>query len=226
MFNQSKIDRLKKVAIAFGLVFLLIISFSVGNTIGKKQQKATQKPVKQETVKKEDNLTSATVKEFLIAQYTRKDLGENRNRYKPLVTTAMYNEMVTDEEQPVNQAYKGYVVNQVLDSADIYIDTENSSAICSVVYKNTQRTKIGTDEGALKNQTNREAIQLTFSKTGKKYLVDKIEPVTLTNLLTTDNNSYNTTVTTGSEESEEEPIEDSSTTAEKKSTEESSHEQN
>ena len=54
------------------------------------------------------------------------------------------------EKQPVNQAYKGYVVNQVLDTYKIYIDTENNEVIVDVTYKNTQRTKRNNDEGALK----------------------------------------------------------------------------
>lgn len=95
------------------------------------------------------------------------------------------------------------MVNQVLDSANIYINTEEDTAICVVTYKNTQRIKIGTDEGALKNQSNQEAVQLTFTQQGKKFLVDKLEPVTLTTLLNTDSNSYNTNVTTESNYSDQ-----------------------
>ncbi|WP_225535404.1 MULTISPECIES: hypothetical protein [unclassified Enterococcus] len=200
MYNQAKIQKLKKVGWTFGLLFLVLICFFVGLSVGKSKQKAEQKPIKQEVVEKKEGLTTDTVQKFLIAYYTRKDLGENRNRYEPLVTSSMYNELTTEEDQPVNQAYKGYVVNQVLDSADIYINEENDTAICVVTYKNTQRRKIGSDEGALKNQSNQEAVQVTFTQQGKKFKVDKMEPVTLTNLLSTDKNSYNTNVTIGSEE--------------------------
>ena len=98
----------------------------------------------------------------------QKDLGENRNRYEPLVTSAMYNELVNVEKQPVNQAYKGYVVNQVLDTYKIYIDTENNEVIVDVTYKNTNEPK-NNDEGALKNQSNQEALKLTFVKQGANF---------------------------------------------------------
>lgn len=223
MYNQEKIRKLKKAGAVFGLLFIVLIVLLIGMNIGKSQQKAQQKPIKQETVEKKKELTTDTVRDFLIAYFTRKDLGENRNRYKPLVTTSMYNELTSDEDQPVNQAYKGYVVNQVLDSADIYIDTENDTAICVVTYKNTQRTKIGSDDGALKNQSNQEALQVTFTEAGKKFLVDKMEPVTLTNLLNTDNNSYKDNVTMDSEQMLDSQV-TSTTETTNTSTEESSHE--
>ncbi|OEG18030.1 hypothetical protein BCR22_11705 [Enterococcus plantarum] len=223
MYNHDKIRKLKKAGLFLGLFFLVLLCFFVGFSVGKSKQQAAQKPVKQEVVEKKKDLTTDTVQKFLIAYFTRKDLGENRNRYEPLVTTSMYNELTTEEEQPVNQAYKGYVVNQVLDTADIYINTENDTAICVVTYKNTQRKKIGSDEGALKNQSNQEAVQVTFTKQGKRFLVDKMEPVTLTNLLNTDSNSYNTNVTTESEyfEPTQSTMTSSTTLA---TTEESSHE--
>lgn len=167
MYNHDKIRKLKKAGWTLGLLFLVFLCFFVGFSVGKNKQKSAQKPVKQEVVEKKKDLTTDTVQKFLIAYYTRKDLGENRNRYEPLVTTSMYNELTTEEKQPVNQAYRGYVVNQVLDSANIYINTEEDTAICVVTYKNTQRIKIGTDEGALKNQSNQEAVQLTFTQQGK-----------------------------------------------------------
>ncbi|MBU5519615.1 hypothetical protein KQI96_16635, partial [Enterococcus sp. S163_ASV_20] len=108
-----------------------------------------------EKTEEKETITPASVKKFLIAYYTKKDLGENRNRYKPLVTPGMYNELVAEEKQPVNQAYKGYVVNQVLDRYKIYIDSENNEVISEVSYKNTQRVKINNDDGALKNQENK-----------------------------------------------------------------------
>lgn len=223
MYNHDKIRKLKKAGWILGLLFLVLLCFFVGFSVGKNKQKSAQKPVKKEVIEKKIDLTTDTVQKFLIAYYTRKDLGENRNRYEPLVTTSMYNELTTEEKQPVNQAYKGYVVNQVLDSANIYINTEEDTAICVVTYKNTQRIKIGTDEGALKNQSNQEAVQLTFTQKGKKYLVDKLEPVTLTNLLNTDSNSYNTNVTTESNYSDQtQKTTTSSTTL--STTEESSHE--
>ncbi|MCO8259811.1 hypothetical protein [Enterococcus faecalis] len=193
MYNENKLRRVKKIgAVGIGfLVFFLVLS--VGITIGEKKQRSI--PHKQEKIEQKQELTGDTVNKFLIAFYTKKDLGENRNRYEPLVTTGMYNELVAEEKQPVNQAYKGYVVNQVLESAKIYINTENKEAICEVTYKNTQRTKINNDKGALKNQSNREAIKLTFIEQGKQYLVDKMDSVTLSNYVQKETNTYKETAT-------------------------------
>lgn len=201
MYNMEKLSRYKKIGFIGGSLLLIVLIFLIGLSVGQR---------KQVKVEKKEELTTSTVKKFLIAYYTKKDLGENRNRYEPLVTSAMYNELVNVEKQPVNQAYKGYVVNQVLDTYKIYIDTENNEVIVDVTYKNTQRTKRNNDEGALKNQSNQEAMKLTFVKQGANFLVDKMAPVTLTNELQEEQNSYNTHVVT-----KEESIKESANSGEK-----------
>ena len=202
MYDQKKILKFKKLGIVLVSIILLLAGFSVGFGMGAIKKKNTVEPVKKEVVEKKDDLTSDTVSKFLVAYYTKKDLGENRNRYEPLVTTAMFNELTAEENQPVNQAYKGYVVNQVLDSAEIYVNNEENTVICTVTYKNTQRVKQGTDDGALRNQSNQEAIKLTFLKQGKQYLVNKLEPITVSsaNPLGNERNSYKSTSNANSTE--------------------------
>ncbi|AOA04149.1 hypothetical protein [Carnobacterium maltaromaticum] len=202
MYDQKKILKFKKLGIVIVSIILLLAGFSVGFGMGAIKKKNTVEPVKKEVVEKKDDLTSDTVSKFLVAYYTKKDLGENRNRYEPLVTTAMFNELTAEENQPVNQAYKGYVVNQVLDSAEIYVNNEENTVICTVTYKNTQRVKQGTDDGALRNQSNQEAIKLTFLKQGKQYLVNKLEPITVSsaNPLGNERNSYKSTSNANSTE--------------------------
>ena len=93
-------------------------------------------------------------------------------------------------------------MNQVLDSAEIYVNNEENTVICTVTYKNTQRVKQGTDDGALRNQSNQEAIKLTFLKQGKQYLVNKLEPITVSsaNPLGNERNSYKSTSNANSTE--------------------------
>ena len=62
--------------------------------LGKRKQVNTNE--KQVKVEKKEELTTSTVKIFDCVLY-KKDLGENRNRYEPLVTSAMYNELVNVE---------------------------------------------------------------------------------------------------------------------------------
>lgn len=212
MYNQKKILKFKKLGIVFVTIILLLAGFSVGFGMGAVKQKNTVAPVKKEVVEKKKELTSDRVNKFLIAYYTKKDLGENRNRYEPLVTEAMRNELTAEENQPVNQAYKGYVVNQVLDSAEIYVNSEENTVICTVTYKNTQRVKKGTDDGALRNQSNQEAIKLTFLKQGKQYVVNKLEPITVSsaNPLGNERNTYKSTTNVKSTEKDLDSFSDSS----------------
>ncbi|HEM7547578.1 TPA: hypothetical protein U2J83_002641 [Enterococcus faecalis] len=192
MYDEVRIKRYKLIGTIIGGIILVMLLLFVVVKIGEHKQ-PKQLANQQEKTEEKETITPASVKKFLIAYYTKKDLGENRNRYKPLVTPGMYNELVAEEKQPVNQAYKGYVVNQVLDRYKIYIDSENNEVISEVSYKNTQRVKINNDDGALKNQENKEAMKLTFVKQGSQYLVDKMEPVTLTNYLQKESNTYKET---------------------------------
>ncbi|SJZ45541.1 hypothetical protein SAMN02745116_00369 [Pilibacter termitis] len=191
MYNQEKIQKYKKMGF-IGLFFLiLLLGLGVGITIGSNQTASKYQQMKQPKVEKKTNLLSeGEVKKFLIAYYTKKDLGENKHRIEPFMTTNMFQAEQESEQQPVSLAYKGYVVDQVLTDATIYIDTTNMIAICEVNYKNTQRQKINNPEGELVNQPNTETIRLTYKKEGKAFLVNKIERVTLVLPTSTNRNSY------------------------------------
>jgi len=190
MFNETKLTFVKKIGI-FGIsFFILLVGIAIGFGLGGKEHSPKKTPAPTEQKEKTTSLNAKTVNQFLIAYYTKKDLGENRNRYEPLVTSAMYTQLVKQEEAPVNQAYKGYIVNQVFDHAETYVNTDDNTAICVVYYKNTQRMKKGTDEKALFDQSNQETIKLTFQPQGNHFLVDQMEPIQLSNEVTDQNNSY------------------------------------
>jgi hypothetical protein len=196
MYDTKKIELVKKLVIVGLASLILLTGMGIGYALGNKGKTEAVKVAvsakkKAPKSKEKFDLTSETVTKFLIAYYTKKDLGENQNRYQPLMTTAMFNEQKNNEAQPINQAYKGYVVDQVFSQASIYIDNDNLQVICVVDYKNTQRTKLNNDQNALKNQHNSETIKLTFQKAGKKYLVNKLERITLdVPYLASDRNSY------------------------------------
>ncbi len=42
------------------------------------------------------------------------------------MTDSMYQETVQEEQKPVNQTYKGYVVDQAFESGSIYIDKQQT----------------------------------------------------------------------------------------------------
>ena len=189
MVDIEKLKLVKKIAAILVCLLLLIVGFLLGSTIGKKEPKQV-KIEPNESVDKEakKELTTKIVNDFLTAYYTKKDVGENKNRYEPLVSVAMFNELKAQEEQPINQAYKGYIVNQVFDRADIYVDTIKSTAVCLVNYTYTHRSEKNTDRNALLNQNESEAIKIEFQKEGKKFIVNKIDYVSLTEI---DSGGYN-----------------------------------
>ncbi len=125
-------------------------------------------------------MTEKWVKKFLIAYYTKKDLEENRNRYKEYMTEGMYNATISEEETAQNQAYKGYVVNFEFQSAQIYIDQTNEKVICYVNYTNDLLQEKDSSEGAQTDVSNTTIIQLTYSKVDKTYLVNNMSTLLIT----------------------------------------------
>lgn len=194
MYNEKKIKLLKKMGVAVAALLLFLTAFAIGSKVGNsKKEVAVNEAKNAQKAEKPKGLTEDQVNDFLVKYYTRKDLGENRNRYKPLMTDAMYTQSVTNEELPINQAYKGYTIDQVFTKSTNYIDQEHLTAICQVSYKNTQLQKLGTKKGALINQNNDATIQLTFIKQGDQYVVNNIAPVVLDIPIdTTGPNSYPT----------------------------------
>lgn len=192
MYNENKMKRVRKLLIGVSVVVALIIGFGVGSLGKKEANKEVEKPKVSET--KPTTLTEDRVKQFLIAYYTKKDLSENRNRYKPMMTEAMYKQETNQEDLPVNQAYKGYTVNQVFDSAKIYVDDTNLTAICEVTYHNTQLKEKNSIKNALKDQSNTESIKISYVKQGNDYLVNNINGVMLTDMGSTGTqNNFNET---------------------------------
>ncbi|MFK4899146.1 hypothetical protein [Lactococcus petauri] len=187
--------RVRKLLIGVSVAIALIIGFGVGSLGKKEANKEVEKPKVSET--KPTTLTEERVKQFLIAYYTKKDLSENRNRYKPMMTEAMYKQETNQEDLPVNQAYKGYTVNQVFDSAKIYVDDTNLTAICEVTYHNTQLKEKNSIKNALKDQSNTESIKISYVKQGNDYLVNNINGVMLTDMGSTGTqNNFNETEST------------------------------
>lgn len=198
MYKEKMVTMAKRMGFVLigGLIFLIGLGIGVG--IANKNNPKKESEPKKEVVAppKAKELTSKQVEDFLIAYYTKKDLGENRKRYEPFVTTNMLTELIETEAEPVNQAYKGYIVDQVFDKAEIYVDTENHSAIATVSYKNTQLATKGSYENALENQFHQEVIKISFLQQGKQYLVNRIDYVALTQPVSQPRNTYKTTNST------------------------------
>lgn len=180
MIDTNKLTWYKRLFLVIGFIIVFLIGLGFGQ-MGKTNQKQVTTP--KTTTKKVtagSQLTEKWVKKFLIAYYTKKDLEENRNRYKEYMTEGMYNATVSEEETAPNQAYKGYVVNFEFQSAQIYIDQTNEKVICYVNYTNDLLQEKDSSEGAQTDVSNTTIIQLTYSKVDKTYLVNNMSTLLIT----------------------------------------------
>lgn len=175
MIDPKKLKMVKIV----GYVVGLILAIAVGVVLG---QSALSSQTKQETTKttKTSTLTQKQVTNFLLNYYTKKDLGENRNRYKEYMTDALYQQTVATEDEPQNQTYKGFVVDFEFKNADIYINEDSLEVIAQVTYVNTLLDEKKNYDTAQKDVVNTTTLRLTYVKENDKYKVNKIENIILT----------------------------------------------
>lgn len=190
MYDDNKVKLVRKAITAIIGVICLIVGIACGMWIDGSNMPRQQATTVEEVSKTAESksLTAEKVKEFLLAYYTKKDVGENQERYKEFMTEQLYAQQVKLDESPVTQAYKGYVLNQVFDKATIYIDEENLSALVEVTYTNVQTTKRNNAEAGVK-MSEKATIKLSYAKDKGKYLVNRIEPILLKK---TTNNEKNT----------------------------------
>lgn len=186
MLDTEKLKRLKLAGLALAaiLVLGLVFWFSLATTKNAQTPNKGTSTTKQTKKVEGTAVTPAYVKDFLTAYFTKKDLGENRNRYLPFMTEGAYQQEVNSEEEPATQAYKGYVVDTKLKSATIYIDEENHVALAQVTYTQTQLQKKKDYTNAQKDVLSNSTIRITYTKQDKKYLVNHIEPILIVDSLT------------------------------------------
>ncbi len=92
MLDTEKLKLLKLTGLGLAVILVLGMIFWFGFTSTKSNQVAKEeKPQTKQTKKVAGTeITTAYVKDFLAAYFTKKDLGENRNRYLPFMTEAAY----------------------------------------------------------------------------------------------------------------------------------------
>ncbi len=186
MIDTEKLKLLKLVGLALTtiLVLGLVFWFSLASIQPKKETEATASETEQVKKVEGSELTPAYVKAFLSAYFTKKDLGENRNRYLPFMTEAAYQQEVNTEEEPAIQTYKGYVVDTKLKSATLYIDSDNHVVLAQVGYTQTQLQKKYDYTNAQTDVLSQSTLRIHYIKQGDKYLVSQIEPVLIVDTLT------------------------------------------
>ena len=182
MIDEFKVTFFKRVMMIVVIIIIFLIGLGFGSgSMGKKTDNpSSSHTTSTKKVKEGHQLTESWVKLFLIAYYTKKDLEENRNRYKDYMTEGMYNAAVSEEETAQNQAYKGFVVNFEFKDAQIYIDKTNDKVICYVNYTNDLLQKKKSTEGAQLGVDNNTIIQLTYNQVDGKYLVNNMSTLLIT----------------------------------------------
>lgn len=182
MKDERKVKRMKFYVLSAIAVLLVMISYSLGG-LGKVPKSQINSKVDQtkkvdlNTAKVDTSITQDKVEKFLIAYYTKKNLEENRPRYKPFMTDSMYQSMVAAEGAPVAQTYKDFVINQKFNDAKIYIDAENNTAVVKVNYSYVTLTTKNQKPSEGMKSTASATLLLSYQKSGKKFLVNQIQNV-------------------------------------------------
>ena len=184
MLDVEKLARLKWLGIVAGVCLLLAVGYGFGAAFSSKPApKTVQKTTKKVKKQAGSELSQTYVKDFLIAYFTKKDLGENRNRYLPFMTEGAYRQEVNKEEDPGIKAYQGYVVDSKLKNVISYIDEENKTVLVKVTYTNTLLQKKNNYEKAQTGVSNQSTLRLTYAKVDGRYLVSRIEPILIVDTL-------------------------------------------
>ena len=178
MLDLAKIKALKII----GYILLLIVAVVIGVGVGQSMTTSSAKKENAENqeAKSEQVLTQEQVKELLLNYYTKKDLGENRNRYKDYMTDGLYKQQIAKEEEPVNQTYKGFVIDFKFKSAEIFINQEKLQVITQVNYVNTLLDDKKNLETAQRDVLNKKTLRLSYINDNGTLKVNKIESIILT----------------------------------------------
>lgn len=178
MFDTQKIKILK--IVGYILVVILACTIGVGIGQGTSNNANKAKTEKSTSTNSKSIITQKQVKSFLLNYYTKKDLGENRQRYKEYMTDALYNQTVSMENEPQSQTYKGFVVDFEFKDAEIYIDEAHKQVIVQVDYVNTQLDEKKNYKTAQKDVMNKATQRLTYVDEKSKLKVNKMESIILT----------------------------------------------
>lgn len=182
MLNKKLVKIAKRLATVVIAVILLVAGFIVGNAYrtAKDEQKIKEITESSQTKKADNNweLKRKDVQDFLTVYYTKKDLGENRERYKPYMSEGLYNAVVSEEEKPANTVYQGYLVDWEYETSEVHINTLEKTALVTVKYKNTTLA-VKDDRSKSSTQSHKVSLKLTYVKSGDKLLVNKMDTIAI-----------------------------------------------
>lgn len=171
MVDQFKVKMFKITLYVVGVIVIFLVGFGFGQ-IGHDSKQKDNAPKQVKVTNKE--LSQKEVEKFLISYFTKKELGENDERYKSYVTAGLYDKLTELEKKSSQQAYKGYYVNYTYESSDIYINNKKNTALVVVNYLYDSKKTLDSKELAQKGITAKATYKLTYSNSNGKFLVSDI----------------------------------------------------
>lgn len=185
MFQKQKI-----IAFTLSILFLLLIAGSVifygwthssveSPSLFGSSTETSEKSSQQETSTSTEEVAFSKdlVLLFLQQYYTKKDYGDNRSRYRPLMTEGLYTSEVQFEEEQLNLGLDGYTVDYRFEEANIYLDEEHLVAIVEVSYYVTKLAKKNDYTLLDRDVLTKQNLRLTYKKVDNTILLDDKEEI-------------------------------------------------
>lgn len=180
MIDTVKLKVFKGLMITVGILTIFFIGLGFGQMGKNEPSKNSVTAIKPKKIKEGSKLTEDWVKKFLIAYYTKKDLEENRSRYKDYITEGLYQTVITEEDTAKHQAYKGFKVNYEFQSANIFINETTQQVICEISFTNDLLKAKDNTTNAQKSISHQMTIQLDYIDQDGIYLINQISPIDIT----------------------------------------------
>lgn len=180
MIDTVKLKLFKGIMTTIGVLIIFFIGLGLGQMGKNENQNTAVTTTKPQKAKEGSRLTEDWVKQFLVVYYTKKDLEENRSRYKDYITEGLYQTVITEEDTAKHQAYKGFKVNYEFQSANIFINQTTQQVICKVTYTNDLLKTKSKLTDAQKNISHQMTIQLDYIDQDGIYLINQISPIDIT----------------------------------------------
>lgn len=180
MIDTVKLKIFKGIMITVGILIIFFIGLGFGQMGKNENQNTAVTTTKPKKVKEGSRLTEDWVKQFLVVYYTKKDLEENRSRYKPYMTEGLYQGVIAEEETAKYQAYKGFKVNYEFQSASIFINETTQQVICEITFTNDLLKAKDNTTNAQKSISHHMILQLDYTDQDGVYLINQISPLDIT----------------------------------------------
>lgn len=130
-------------------------------------------------------LSEKVVNNFLKAYYTADSNNSNAKDYEPLMTEDAYGVLQESIKLDGENGQNGYIMNQKLDDSSLYINTTNQTVFCNVDYHyDVYKDKDDPKSKVVSDFTSHATLQLKYTKKDGKWLVQAMNPITITDNVT------------------------------------------